>query len=67
MCEVSRTWGSLQGSDRLQHALQFTTLMQLRHIAAASNTLLADEHPWDLRSDQYKGFRAATGKFVFSH
>ncbi len=54
--------GSLQGSNRLQHTLQFTALMQLRHVAAASDTLLADEHPWDLQSDQYKRNRDATGK-----
>lgn len=53
---------SLQGSNRLQHALQFTALMQLRHVAAASNALLADEHPRDLDSDQYKRNRDATGK-----
>lgn len=52
--------GSLQGSNRLQHALQFTTLMQRRHVAAASNTLLTDEHPRDL---QYKRNRGAAGKY----
>lgn len=45
---------SLQGSDGLQHALQFTTLFQSRHIAAASDTLLTDEHPRYLRSSRDK-------------
>lgn len=40
---------SLQGSDRLQHLLQFTALVKRRHVAAASDALLADEHPRDLR------------------
>lgn len=58
-CSGSCTWGgegvcsgSLQGSDRLQHVLQFTTLVQLRHVAAASDALLADKHTRDLQSDQ---------------
>lgn len=53
--------GSLQGSNRLQHVLQFTTLVQCLHIAATSDTLLTDEHPWDLHSNQ-KTNRDASGK-----
>lgn len=50
-----RTCGSLlQGSDALQHALQFTAPLQRRHVAAASNALLADEDTRNLRSKEYR-------------
>lgn len=41
---------SLQGSDGLQHVLQLATLVQIRHVAASSDTLVTDEHPWHLHS-----------------
>lgn len=57
VCAASCTffWSrSLQGSNRLQHALQFTTVVKRRHVAATSNTLLSNEHTRDLRSHQHK-------------
>lgn len=41
---------SLQGSDGLQHVLQLATLVQVRHIAASSHALVANEHPRHLRA-----------------
>lgn len=63
VCAAPCTWRrSLQGSDRLQHALQFTTVVKRRHIAATSDTLLTDEHTRDLHSHLDKKTMEATGK-----
>lgn len=45
LCRVS-----LQGSDGQQHVLQLTTLVQVGHVAASSDTLVTDEHPWHLHA-----------------
>lgn len=52
-------WGScavsLQGSDGLQHALQLATLVELHHVAAASDAFLTHKHTWHLQEQTGNG------------
>lgn len=52
-------WGScgvsLQGSDGLQHALQLATLVELHHVAAASDALVTHKHTWHLQEQTGHG------------
>lgn len=51
LCPLRQSYlgGLLQGFDGLQHDLQLAALVELHHIAAASDTFLTHKHTWHLQ------------------